>query len=157
MYVFFNPELEPTHRSPEPGCTCGYYAANGPARLARAGRTAGVIGTVSMWGRVIEHAKGWRARHMYPARLRLICPRCLWLGRFPGVPDRVVTDRDRLLPSCSDHARTAHGAILDVGAVQAELLDAYRVDQLPVEALDVDVGTADPITRVLRVLDLWSR
>jgi hypothetical protein len=159
MYLFFNPELIPTHRSPEPGCTCGYYAAKHPARLARAGRTASVIGTVSMWGRVIEHTNGWRARHMYPARLRLVCGRCLWLARLPAVPDRVLGVDDRLIPTCATHAGRVRGVdeSLRVEPVQAELLDAYTVELLPVESLETGVEGADLITRVLRLLDLWSR
>jgi len=35
-----------------------------------------VIGTVALWGGVIEHELGYRAEFGYPQRLRLICPEC---------------------------------------------------------------------------------
>ena len=35
-----------------------------------------VVGQVAGWGRVIEHAKGWRAAKIYPLSLALICGTC---------------------------------------------------------------------------------
>jgi len=35
-----------------------------------------VVGQVSLWGRVIEGARGWRASHAYPARI-YVPERCL--------------------------------------------------------------------------------
>jgi hypothetical protein len=138
-YMVYNPELAAFHRSPEPGCTCGVHAMKDPRRLRRSrpGKTAGVIGTVAMWGRVIEHTKGWRAEFAYPARLRLICVWCLWNGRLPGPPDRVLDRGGDLLPTCPAHASEprAVGSRLEVRQVQNEMLDTYGVELLPVELL----------------------
>jgi hypothetical protein len=139
MYMVFNPELEAQHRSPEPGCTCGIHAMKEPLRLRRSrpGKTAGVIGTVAMWGRVIEHTKGWRAEYAYPARLRLICVWCLWNGRLPGLPHHVLDRGDVLLPVCEEHVGepSAVGRPLEVRVVENGMLDTYGVELLPVELL----------------------
>ena len=51
-------------------------------------RSPAVIGT-ALWGEVIEHEFGYRARFRYPQRLRIVCPECLWrhvsLDRSPVV------------------------------------------------------------------------
>src|SRR4051794_20561913 len=61
------------HRSPDPECRCGVYAAHCDAldwqRLARRGPTTLVVGRVSLWGPVVEAERGWRAEHGYPERL----------------------------------------------------------------------------------------
>jgi hypothetical protein len=156
-YLVHNPELAASHRSPEPGCTCGIHAIKDPARLARAGRSTAVVGRVAMWGRVIEHTKGYRAELAYPSRLRLVCSWCLWYGRLPAVPDRVVERAGELRPACASHARRpgAVGEVLEADRVQQELLDAYGVEPLPAESfrpLD-EAAPADRITRFLRRFD----
>lgn len=134
-YMIYNPELAKFHRSPEPGCTCGIHAMKDPRRLRRASRSAGVVGTIAMWGRVIEHTKGWRAEFAYPARLRLVCSWCLWRGELPGVPARVLDRGGELIPVCDRHADqpSAAGTALEVHAVENEMLDTYAVELLPVE------------------------
>lgn len=156
-YLVYNPELVAQHRSPMPGCTCGIHAIKDPARLSRAGRTAAVVGRVAMWGRVIEHSKGYRAELAYPSRLRLVCSWCLWYGRLPAVPDRVF-ERDRVLrPACADHAfrPAAVGAVLDVHEVEQELLDTYGIEPLPADAFRPlnERRPFDAITRFLQVFD----
>jgi len=134
-YMIYNPELAKFHRSPEPGCTCGIHAMKGPERLRHANRAAGVVGTIAMWGRVIEHTKGYRAEFAYPARLRLVCSWCLWSAALPGVPARVLDREGDLIPVCERHAEqpSAVGASLEVRPVENAMLDAYRVELLPVE------------------------
>lgn len=156
-YMVHNPELAKFHRSPEPGCTCGVHALKDPARLARAGRSSAVVGRVAMWGRVIEHAKGYRAEFAYPSRLRLVCCWCLWYGRLPAVPDRVFARGGELRPACASHADrpAAVGDRLEVNDVQQELLDVYGVEVLPEASfrpLDED-HRAGAITRFLRVFE----
>ena len=78
---------------PEWYCTCGLYAVTSPEHLVRSGVLAiesGVVGTVSMWGRLIEHPFGARSRFAYPARLRLVCGRCLALGAGAVTPVMVL-------------------------------------------------------------------
>jgi hypothetical protein len=133
MYLVFNPELEASHRSPEPGCTCGLHAMKEPGRLARGSRFAGVIGRVAMWGRVIEHTKGWRAEFAYPSRMRLICAWCLPRRRFPGTPAHVVERNGWLRPVCIEHGAKllVAGEEVDAAPVEAELLDTYGIELLP--------------------------
>jgi hypothetical protein len=135
LYMVFNPELEPTHRSPMPGCTCGVHAMKDVRRITN-GRTRGaVVGRVAMWGRVIEHSKGWRAEFAYPSRLRL---RCGWRhGPFSPAPDPVgvVETGDELIPLCRDHDGKLAGRRLGHEEVLAELLATYRVEVLPAAAV----------------------
>jgi hypothetical protein len=156
MYLVFNPELVSEHRSPEVGCTCGFHAVADPRRLRRAGGPVTVVGLAAMWGRVIEHSRGWRAEFIYPARLRLVCSTCLRAGLLPAVPDRVL-ERDGILrPVCAEHATRASavGHRLAVEPIQSELLNTYGVELLPVELLDVaDDPPLGPLARLIRGLD----
>jgi hypothetical protein len=48
-------------------CTCGVYAAKSREHLNRCGyRKFAVRGEVFMWGRMVEHERGWRAEFAYP-------------------------------------------------------------------------------------------
>ena len=66
----------PRHAAPAETCSCGIYAA--PFELFRRRLTLErdlppgylfVIGTVSLWGDVLECERGWRAARAYPSRL----------------------------------------------------------------------------------------
>lgn len=66
----------PRHAAPTETCTCGIYGA--PFELIRkklaidGGLPPGclfVMGTVSLWGEVLECERGWRAALAYPSRL----------------------------------------------------------------------------------------
>jgi hypothetical protein len=136
------PSSRPPHRVPERSCSCGIYAAADYRQLrasgiARWGAPA-VLGTVSMWGRVVEHAEGYRAELAYPSRLLLACGRCVVAGRIP-VPDLVLEQDDTLIPVCRAHARLASGrpGRRPPDEVQAELLSRYAVDPLPLLAARV--------------------
>ncbi|HZD18912.1 MAG TPA: hypothetical protein VE669_12295 [Actinomycetota bacterium] len=158
LYLVFNPELAPQHRSPMPGCTCGIHAIKDPARLTRSGRTAAVVGRIAMWGRVIEHTRGWRAELAYPSRLRLVCSWCLWYGRLPAIPERVFERAGVLRPACAEHAARpgAVGTTLEVGEVQQELLDAYGIEPLPVEAFR-PLDESRPVGALTRLLQAFDR
>ena len=60
-------------------CSCGLHATHGLDAL-RHSRDPAVLGTVAMWGRIVEHTAGYRAELAYPQRLRLICFVCFWRG-----------------------------------------------------------------------------
>jgi hypothetical protein len=48
-------------------CSCGVYAAKNSEHLNRCGyRKFAVRGEVFMWGRMVEHERGWRAEFAYP-------------------------------------------------------------------------------------------
>jgi hypothetical protein len=88
----------PRHTAPTETCSCGIYGA--PFELIRkklaieGGLPPGslfVIGTVSLWGDVLECERGWRAARAYPSRL--FVP----LG-FPGAAERAVGLADYGVP-----------------------------------------------------------
>lgn len=93
--------------------------------LLRAARAPAVLGTVDLWGRIMEHEWGYRAELAYPQRLGLICPFCFW-QRGAGITtvDHVArVGRRRLTPSCESHLATA----IDTGYPVTELLDPTDV------------------------------
>lgn len=66
------------HPPPHPGCRCGIYGSQTPAQAAmylsgffkqREDVVHRVLGTVSLWGTVVECERGWRASHAYPVRI----------------------------------------------------------------------------------------
>ena len=88
----------PRHAAPTATCTCGIYGA--PFELIRrklaidGGLPPGclfVMGTVSLWGEVLECERGWRAALAYPSRL--FVP----LG-FPGAAEQAVGLQDYGVP-----------------------------------------------------------
>jgi hypothetical protein len=134
------------HEAPDVDCRCGIYASATLELVARtrpAWPPAPVLGRVSLWGRTIEHERGWRARFAYPERLRLVCVICAWVEPGPGVPAVVHAFGGRLYPLCDEHAggievpdgRRTRRAATDPDALQARLLDAYAVEVLPVDEL----------------------
>jgi preprotein translocase subunit YajC len=53
-------------------CTCGVYAAKSIEHLHQCGyKKFGVHGEVYLWGKVVEHERGWRAQFAYPKTLFL--------------------------------------------------------------------------------------
>ena len=117
------------HRPPEAECTCGLYAVDGLGRLpAVIGRDVTVVGSVAMWGRLLEHDAGFRAEFAYPQDLRLVCGRCWEDGSFaPDVVGMAPTSRGTLVGLCVKHAR-GESTGRKPGDLQRELLSAYAVD-----------------------------
>jgi hypothetical protein len=65
------------HPAPHWGCECGVYAfkhRKDAEHLARekVGRDTLALGRVSLWGRVIESERGYRAAYAYPYDLELL-------------------------------------------------------------------------------------
>ncbi len=127
------------HAVPDPWCTCGLHAVPGPDALRRT-RDPAVLGTVALWGRVIEHDAGWRAAFAYPQRLRLICYLCFatWGTHTPGGCSVVIRHRGgRMVPLCAPHLELSRRygypmpRLLDADVVESGLLSAYAVDLLP--------------------------
>ena len=56
------------HTIPDEHCTCGIYAVKS---LAAAAHYGGIVGTVLLWGKVIEATDGFRAQYAYPGTLYL--------------------------------------------------------------------------------------
>ena len=98
-----------------------------------------MLGTVALWGRVIEHRLGYRGRLGYPQRCRLICPECFW--REAAVAARpafvAVQPGGHAIALCAEHLDVARdcGISLDelkpAAEVERSILATYAVDLLP--------------------------
>ena len=102
-------------------------------------RCPAVLGRVALWGRVIEHEHGYRARFAYPQRLRLICQFCFW--QEPGgvharrrllVQGRPARPDVRPPPRGRRGERDRPRRILPAGLVDLRLRETYAVDTLVV-------------------------
>jgi hypothetical protein len=109
----------PRHAAPTATCSCGIYGA--PFELIRkklaieGGLPPGllfVIGTVSLWGDVLECERGWRAALAYPSRL--FVP----LGS-PGAAERAVGLEDYGVPVELLDTRNLADALDDVADLAA--------------------------------------
>jgi hypothetical protein len=130
--------LGPFHEAPQLGCTCGLHGTHDLGLLRRT-RCPAVLGRVALWGKVIEHELGFRARYGYPQRLRLICQFCFWQGAHAVRPSMVGWfPRGELLPMCEEHAEMAgrYGmrpqGSLALDAIDQRLRATYAVDPLPI-------------------------
>lgn len=91
----------PLHGTPDAECCCGIYGVSTFAgarpylrtpidsRLAIVGR---VVGTVSLWGRIVECSDGWRAAFAYPERILVPQPRRRRLARRPPSADAIAAE-----------------------------------------------------------------
>lgn len=94
------------HPSPDPVCGCGVYgsrtATDAAAYLTKFFKSRDdvlhrVIGTVSLWGTVVECERGWRASRAYPRRIYVPAPsraRLIAIGglRRPALPPAEIAD-----------------------------------------------------------------
>lgn len=125
------------HAVPGARCACGLHAVSEPFLLRRA-RNPAVVGTVALWGRVVEHEHGFRAELAYPQRLRLVCHLCFWrTGTAAPAPDVVIRLRGgRMVPLCLEHleASERYGypvpRLVPAYEVEGSMLSAYGVDLL---------------------------
>lgn len=121
-----------SHAAPDRACRCGLHAAKDPSLLpaVRDGAVA-VVGTVALWGRVIEHERGYRAALAYPSALRLVCSCC---GRAGDASRMVVGPARRrggsLVAVCRRHLRRPRRGTLPGRAVLLGLLSSYGVEPL---------------------------
>lgn len=59
----------PDEVSPVEGCSCGVYAFNAPFEVKQQGyNSQTLLGEVYLWGKVLEHARGYKAQYAYPKR-----------------------------------------------------------------------------------------
>jgi hypothetical protein len=61
------------HEAPWPSCKCGIYGFRGRdsaehalVRYSHGGTEGWAFGRVSLWGRIVECERGWRAQYAYP-------------------------------------------------------------------------------------------
>ena len=129
-------------RVPDLECRCGLHAMR-VANALRRTRDPAVIGTVALWGRIVEHEHGFRAEWAYPQRLSLICRLCFWQWGVTrsNPPDVVVRHRGGgMVPLCGEHLELARRydyptpLVFEAPAVERALLDVYAVDLLRVAA-----------------------
>jgi hypothetical protein len=125
------------HAAPGFDCTCGIHAMHEREGLRRT-RDPSAVGTVALWGTVVEHELGFRARIGYPQRLRLVCVVCFWQWGGASTVEVVGLGRGgRMTPLCDEHADLCERiglrfrGMLPAADVQGALLDAYAVDLLP--------------------------
>lgn len=134
------------HAAPDIRCRCGIYASRSLDVFERprpAWPPAPVIGTVSLWGTVIEHERGWRGQFAYPSRVRLVCAMCAWFEPGTGVPEVVHAFGSRLYALCAIHrggiqvpdGRRTRPTGLDPRALQTRLIQTYAVDLVPEETV----------------------
>ena len=135
---------------PNLGCGCGFYAVSHLQRLPVAvasGFSIGAVGSVAMWGRVVEHTAGYRGQLAYPDRIRLVCGRC-FVARRDGVPTRIEhSDEGPVVPVCDAHATEGHSSVegMTPAELEQEVLSAYAVDVLPLETLHRAGFQAGPV------------
>lgn len=127
------------HEAPVLDCTCGLHASH-TFDILRRTKNPAVLGRVALWGRVVEHELGYRARFGYPQRLRLICQFCFRQKGLLGPAATVVAfyPRDELVPLCPAHLASAHATgmaprrLLAADVVDQRLRETYAVDPLAV-------------------------
>ncbi len=147
------PHARSGHRAPEAGCTCGLYAVDGLDRLpAVTGRDVTVIGSVALWGAMVEHDSGFRAELGYPDRLRLVCAACWQAGTFsPEVVGVSRTSRGTLLGLCERHARGRIHTEPAPQLLEQQLLSTYAVDPMPENSVRaVEAAWSHPKRRARR-------
>ena len=83
----------PPHRSPDPHCTCGFYAYGAEQWVSEHPSSRHVLAVVACWGRVIAGTRGLRAEH---SRIE-----ALWLSA--AVPAALVELVVRAHPSVAVH------------------------------------------------------
>ena len=106
-----------------PQCRCGIYALKSErltlnwvpwSQTPREGCL--VWGAVALWGRVVEHEKGYRAEHAMIRRL--VVPRRIWIRscRAPCANGLPLVDVDRLpQPSLVEALGRQYGVDVDLG------------------------------------------
>lgn len=129
------------HRVPDVTCTCGVHATR-EIDLLRETRGPAVVGTVALWGTLVEHELGYRARFAYPQAVTPVCSACFWRPGTPLRPGPTVVATvpgGRLLPLCERHLQTAFEA-------HVRIRDITPAD----EAMDVLVETYGIASRTFR-------
>jgi len=115
------------HVPPARRCRCGIYAAKEPEDAASylEGRSWAdalsdqrVIGTVSLWGRVVECERGWRASHAYPKMIYVPPARSRsWLrAERPQEVALALTDYGVPVDLLDTDARDLGGLVAALGA-----------------------------------------
>jgi hypothetical protein len=83
------------HAAPDAGCACGYWSFKSSELMKKSLNTnyrddIRVVGSVEIWGRVIECENGYRSEFAYPKELWLLKPGLEFLSWTYGVPVRML-------------------------------------------------------------------
>lgn len=83
------------HAAPAFDCTCGFWAFKTVDMLTAAlngsfGSEIKVLGSVSLWGKIVETENGYRAQYAYPSELWLMSREHEELGMIYDVPVRCL-------------------------------------------------------------------
>lgn len=64
------------HDAPHRDCSCGVYAVKDLSNVATTSAiwSTLVVGEVALWGRIVEHERGYRAQYARPRRLAVLVP-----------------------------------------------------------------------------------
>jgi hypothetical protein len=129
--LFFPWHRRAAHIPPARRCGCGIYAAREPEEAASylGGRSWGdalsvhrVIGTVSLWGRIIEYTRGWRASHAYPKTIYVPATRARYGLRAAPTQEVALALTDYEVPvevlNTDSHAPEEIAAALGAGAAR---------------------------------------
>ena len=83
-----------SHKAPVRDCECGYWSFKSMDLLQKAlpqyANSVAVVGSVEIWGRVIECENGFRSEFAYPKELWLVKPDLEFLSWEYGVPVRMI-------------------------------------------------------------------
>ena len=112
------------HAAPHLSCRCGIYASRSLDVFERprpAWPPTPVVGTVSLWGTVVEHERGWRGQFAYPSRLRLVCAMCAWFEPGTGVPAVVHSFGKRVFTLCHAHRGGSRSPTVDAARRPARI------------------------------------
>jgi hypothetical protein len=159
--------MEGHDRAPEPDGNCGLYAFKSASALRALWGTTTVVGTVALWGRVVEHQWGYRAEFAYPQRIRLVCVDCFREGAplsgecfvVVDAPDeQAILGSAELVSRCWSHSWEMGLEAASAASTERLLLSEYRLDLLP----DIDLPAVPPRhpfadRRRLRVPRAWRR
>ena len=111
------------HEAPRGECTCGLYAHKSwaSASLQARGVSGAVVGEVQLWGRVIEHERGYRAQFARPCALWLPV---VFAAQSPRIEDVVDALSRR---SALNHYRVPVGLFNDRTGLALDCAELRRI------------------------------
>lgn len=171
---------ESLHEVPDETCKCGVWTVCHPMLLDEIGwRTAPpmgidslpgilVIGEVSLWGKIVQHERGWRASVAYPRHLYVFTGDPLvaeTLRERYGVPVEYGSDAERLrrfLPPNADEEEDEPAPLLTVPEAMLAVVDEglcpaplRALLERAIAAAELAKSPQERAAAARRVLDAW--
>lgn len=118
---------EKSHAAPAEKCSCGIYACQRELEIQYSADSGPFVwGRVALWGRVVEHGRGWRAQYAYPVSLVLV--NAPHNGHYPGMTAQ-AEPQSMWNPEVLEEARgmlaMRYGIPVRIGTLE-ELQDLHR-------------------------------